>query len=185
MSEKKLYRELEDLPGVGGATAEKLKAAGFGEFSTLATASPQDLAETAGISTETAKKIVDAAVDAVEVGYETGDQVFERRKSIGKITTSSKNLDELLAGGVETQAITEAYARFASGKTQLAFQLSRESIDLPVELAPDAQLAHVPAGEQTCQFSAAFCVLRAQENRGPTKNPRRAIYQATARRPNP
>ncbi len=132
MSEKKLYRELEDWPGVGGATAEKLKAAGFGEFSTLATASPQDLAETAGISTETAKKIVEAAVDAVEIGYETGDQVFERRKSIGKITTSSKNLDELLAGGVETQAITEAYARFASGKTQLAFQLS-VNVQRPVE----------------------------------------------------
>ncbi len=124
MNTKKLYKDLEDLPGVGGATAEKLKAAGFGEFSTLATASPQDLAEAAGISSETAKKIVEAAVDAVDVGYETGDQVFERRKSIGKITTSSKSLDELLAGGVETQAITEAYARFSSGKTQLAFQLA-------------------------------------------------------------
>jgi len=133
MSEpKKLYRELEDLPGVGGATAEKLKAAGFGEFSNLATASPQDLAETAGISTETAKRIVDAAVDAVDVGYETGEEVFERRKSIGKIATGSKNLDELLAGGVETQAITEAYARFASGKTQLAFQLA-VNVQRPVE----------------------------------------------------
>jgi DNA repair protein RadA len=133
MSEKrKLYKDLEDLPGVGGATAEKLKAAGYGEFSTLATASPQDLSEAAGISTETAKKIVEAAVDAVDVGYETGDQVFERRKSIGKITTSSKNLDDLLAGGVETQAITEAYARFASGKTQLAFQLA-VNVQRPVE----------------------------------------------------
>lgn len=133
MSEaKKLYRELEDLPGVGGATAEKLKAAGYGEFSNLATASPQDLAEAAGISTETAKKIVEAAVDAVDVGYETGDQVFERRKSIGKITTSSQSLDDLLAGGVETQAITEAYARFSSGKTQLAFQLA-VNVQRPVE----------------------------------------------------
>lgn len=133
MSEKrKLYKDLEDLPGVGGATAEKLKAAGYGEFSTLATASPQDLSEAAGISTDTAKKIVEAAVEAVDVGYETGDQVFERRKSIGKITTGSKNLDDLLAGGVETQAITEAYARFASGKTQLAFQLA-VNVQRPVE----------------------------------------------------
>jgi len=133
MSEKrKLYKDLEDLPGVGGATAEKLKSAGFGEFSTLATASPQDLSEAAGISTETAKKIVEAAVDAVDVGYETGDQVFERRKNIGKITTGSKSLDDLLAGGVESQAITEAYARFASGKTQIAFQLA-VNVQRPVE----------------------------------------------------
>ena len=133
MTEKrKLYRDLEDLPGVGEATAEKLKAAGFGEFSSLATASPQDLAEAAGISIETAKKIVEAAVDAVEIGYETGDQVFERRRCIGKITTSSKSLDDLLAGGVETQSITEAYARFASGKSQLAFQLS-VNVQRPVE----------------------------------------------------
>ncbi|NYZ76702.1 DNA repair and recombination protein RadA [Candidatus Micrarchaeota archaeon] len=129
---KKLYKDLEDLPGVGEATAEKLKAAGFGEFSTLATASPQDLAELAGISTETAKKIVEAAVEAVDVGYETGEQVLERRKNIGKIATGSKNLDDLLAGGVETQAITEAYARFSSGKTQLAFQLA-VNVQKPVE----------------------------------------------------
>ncbi len=129
---KKLYKDLEDLPGVGGATAEKLKSAGYGEFSSLATASPQDLAEAAGISVDTAKKIVEAAVDAVEIGYETGDVVFERRKSIGKIATGSKNLDELLAGGVETQAITEAYARFSSGKTQLAFQLA-VNVQKPVE----------------------------------------------------
>jgi len=132
MSERKLYKDLEDLPGVGGATAEKLKAAGYDDFSSLATASPQDLAEAVGISTETAKKIVEAAVDAVDIGYETGDQVYERRKSIGKITTSSKSLDDLLAGGVETQAITEAYARFSSGKTQLAFQLA-VNVQRPVE----------------------------------------------------
>lgn len=124
MSERKLYKDLEDLPGVGGATAEKLKAAGFDDFSKLATASPQDLAEAAGISTETAKRIVEAATEAVDIGYETGEQVFERRKTIGKIATGSKSLDELLAGGVETQAITEAYARFSSGKTQIAFQLA-------------------------------------------------------------
>ncbi|MEM2949440.1 MAG: DNA repair and recombination protein RadA, partial [Candidatus Bilamarchaeaceae archaeon] len=62
--------------------------------------------------------------EAIDIGVETADAVYERRKGVGKITTGSSALDELLGGGVETQAITEAYARFSSGKSQLAFQLS-------------------------------------------------------------
>ncbi len=120
---KKYYRELEDLPGVGGVTAEKLRNSGYGDFSKLATASPHELSEVAGLGVESAKKAIEAAKTMVEIGFESADVIFERRKSIGRITTSSKNLDELLGGGVETQAITEAYARFSSGKTQLGFQL--------------------------------------------------------------
>jgi DNA repair protein RadA len=43
---------------------------------------------------------------------------------VGKITTGSKALDELLGGGVETQAITEFYGEFGSGKTQFMHQLA-------------------------------------------------------------
>ena len=120
---KKYYKELEDLPGVGGVTAEKLRNGGFMDFSTIATASPHELSEVGGLGLETAKKAIEAAKSMVEIGFESADVIFERRKSIGKISTNSKNLDTLLGGGVETQAITEAYARFSSGKTQLGFQL--------------------------------------------------------------
>jgi hypothetical protein len=40
--------------------------------------------------------------------------IYKRRKSIERITTGSKNLDDLLAGGVETQAVTEFYGEFGS-----------------------------------------------------------------------
>ncbi|MBN2478232.1 DNA repair and recombination protein RadA [Candidatus Micrarchaeota archaeon] len=116
--------DLEDLPGIGPSTAQKLKEAGYGDVSSIATSSAHELAEVAEIGVETAKKAIDAAKEGLEATFETADQVFERRKSIGRITTGSKALDELLGGGVETQAITEAYARFSSGKSQLAFQLS-------------------------------------------------------------
>lgn len=121
---KKYYKELEDLPGIGEVTAEKLRAAGYGEFSKLAAAAPHELAELGGMGVEAAKKAIEAAKTMIEIGFENGEEVFERRKSIGKITTGSKALDELLGGGVETQAITEAYAKFASGKSQLGFQLA-------------------------------------------------------------
>ncbi|MHA2068132.1 MAG: helix-hairpin-helix domain-containing protein, partial [Candidatus Thorarchaeota archaeon] len=113
---KKYYKDLEDLPGVGEVTAEKLRAAGYSEFSSIATAAPHELAETAGMGVESAKKAIEAAKSMVEIGFESAEDVFERRKSIVKIKTGSKALDELLGGGVETMAITEMYGKFSSGK---------------------------------------------------------------------
>jgi DNA repair protein RadA len=121
---KKYYKDLEDLPGVGEVTAEKLRASGYGEFSGLAAANAHEVAETAGMGVEAAKKAIEAAKSMVDIGFEGADEVFERRKSISKITTNSKSLNELLGGGVETMAITEMYGRFSSGKSQLGFQLA-------------------------------------------------------------
>jgi len=120
---KKYYKDLEDLPGIGEVTAEKLKAAGFSEFSSIAAAMPHELAEAGGMGVESAKKAIEAAKTMVEIGFETADMVYERRKSIHRITTGSSALDELLGGGIETMAITEMYGKFSSGKSQLGFQL--------------------------------------------------------------
>ncbi|MEM3654882.1 MAG: DNA repair and recombination protein RadA [Candidatus Micrarchaeia archaeon] len=115
--EKSEYvRELEDLPGIGPATAEKLRAEGYDTIEKIATASPHELAEIGEISVDNAKKAIEAAKKSTEIGFETGDQVYERRKQIAKISTGSKELDELLGGGVETQAITEFFGKFGSGK---------------------------------------------------------------------
>ncbi|MBU0527549.1 DNA repair and recombination protein RadA [Candidatus Micrarchaeota archaeon] len=121
---KKYYRDLEDLPGVGEITAEKLRASGYGEFSSLAAANPHEVAEAAGMGVESAKKAIEASKTMVEIGFETADHVFERRKHICRIGTNSKALNELLGGGVETMSITEMYGRFSSGKSQLGFQLA-------------------------------------------------------------
>ena len=95
---KKYYKELEDLPGIGEVTAEKLRSAGYEDFSKIAAASPHELSEIGGMGVESAKKAIEAAKTMIEIGFESADLVFERRKSIGKITTGSKNLDELLGG---------------------------------------------------------------------------------------
>lgn len=119
---KKKVTELEDLPGVGEVTAEKLRKAGY-DIEKIAASSPHELDEVAEIGVETAKKTIAAARDALEMGYETADKVLERRKEIGRITTGSKELDGLIGGGVETMAITECYGKFSSGKSQIGFQL--------------------------------------------------------------
>ena len=129
---KKYYKELEDLPGIGEVTAEKLRAAGFEEFSKIAAASPHELSEIGGLGVESARKAIEAAKTMIEIGFETAQEVLERRKNIGRITTGSKNLDELLGGGIETQSITEAYAKFSSGKSQIGFQIS-VNVQKPVD----------------------------------------------------
>jgi DNA repair protein RadA len=127
MSEK----SIEELPGVGPTTAEKLKEAGYRDLMSLAVASPSDLAEVAEIGEGTAVKIINAARKEADIGgFETGDTILERRKLVGKLTSGAKALDDLLGGGFETQAITEVYGEFGSGKTQIAHQLA-VNVQLP------------------------------------------------------
>ena len=125
--------ELEDLPGVGPAIAEKLREAGLNSLEAIAVASPAELVATVEIGEATAAKIINAAREAADIGgFETGDKILERRESIGKLTTGSKALDALLGGGLETRAMTEFYGEFGSGKTQIAHQLV-VNVQLPPE----------------------------------------------------
>jgi DNA repair protein RadA len=114
-----------ELPGVGPATAEKLRDAGYVDLMAIAVESPKVLAEVAEIGESTAVKIINAAKQAADVGgFETGDLILERRRNIHKLSSSSKAFDELMGGGLETQAITEFFGEFGSGKTQICFQLA-------------------------------------------------------------
>jgi len=123
--------ELDDLPGVGPTTAEKLREAGFVTVESIATASPLDLAETAEIGEAVAKKMIKAAREMVNIGgFKTGKDVFEQRKEIRKLQTRVPDLDTLLGGGLETQAITEMYGEFGSGKSQIVHQLA-VNVQLP------------------------------------------------------
>ena len=124
---------LEDLPGVGPATAEKLKEAGFNTIEAVAVASPAELANTAEIGESTAAKIINAARQSADIGgFETGDMVLERRKLVGKLSTGCVEFDEMMGGGIESQSITEMYGEFGSGKTQVAHQLA-VNVQLPRE----------------------------------------------------
>ncbi len=130
--EKKEYT-LEDLPGVGSATAEKLRDAGYVSLIELAVASPSDLADVAGIGEGVAQKIISAARKYANVGqFETGDVIYARRKNMTKLTTGAKGFDELLGGGLESQSITEFFGAFGSGKTQIVHQLA-VNVQLPKE----------------------------------------------------
>ncbi len=125
---------LNDLPGVGPAIADKLIEAGYADMMSIAVSSPKELSEVAEIGEPTAAKIIQAARKQADIGsFETGTALLERRAKIGSITTGSKAFDELMGGkGFDSQAITELFGEFGSGKTQLAHQLC-VNVQLPVE----------------------------------------------------
>ena len=72
----KKITSVEDIPGVGGTIAAKLKDAGYDNLMALAVSMPVELAEVAGIGEGTAIKVINAARDALDMGFETGDKVW-------------------------------------------------------------------------------------------------------------
>ncbi len=116
--------EIEKLPGVGPATAEKLMDAGYNDLMAIAVESPRVLSDVAEIGDSTAGKIIQAAKEAADIGgFETGSELLEKRKSIGMLSTGAESFNDLLGGGIETGSITELFGEFGSGKTQIAHQL--------------------------------------------------------------
>ena len=124
--------ELEDLQGVGEKTAEKLRDAGFADMMRLATATAKELSVKAEIGEGVAEKVIEAARKAESIDFETAYDVMERRKDVGRITCGSTAVDELIGGGIETQAITEVFGEFGSGKSQISHELA-VTVQLPEE----------------------------------------------------
>jgi len=130
VEDKKAKKQItiEELPGVGAATAEKLKLAGFDTMMAIAVASPAELVEVAGVGEAVARKIINTARSKMDMGFESGEDLMKRAERIERITTGSKELDRLLGGGIETGTITEAHGAYSSGKSQLCVntQLPKE-----------------------------------------------------------
>jgi DNA repair protein RadA len=125
--------DLEELPGVGPATADKLNDNGYDSYQSIAVASPGELSNTADIGESSAADIINAARDAADIGgFETGSDVLARRERIGKLEFLIPELDEMLGGGVETQSITEVYGEFGAGKSQITHQLAI-NVQLPAD----------------------------------------------------
>ena len=133
MAEKtKKEFSITDLPGVGAATAEKLGEAGYTTLMSIAVASPADMVEVAGVTEAIARKIINVARNKLDIGFQTGNELLEKRQNIARISTGSKAFDTLLEGGVETNGITEVYGEFGVSKTQLGHQLA-VNVQLPKE----------------------------------------------------
>lgn len=116
------YQTIEEIPGLGPATVNKLKEIGFKTIESLSTATVAELVS-AGIGEQVAEKVIEAARKSRAITFVRGDELVELRRNIRKLTTGCSSLDTLLDGGIETQSLTEFYGEFGSGKSQLCHQL--------------------------------------------------------------
>ena len=130
-STEEKYERLEDLPSVGPATAQKLRELGFNTVESIATAAIKEL-EPAGISEKKAMDIIRAARSTMSLTFMRADELMKIRQTIMRLTTGSKAIDEVLAGGLETQTITEFYGEYGTGKSQLCHQMCVNA-QLPTE----------------------------------------------------
>ncbi|MEM3429694.1 MAG: DNA repair and recombination protein RadA [Candidatus Bathyarchaeia archaeon] len=128
---KKRPETIEDLGGVGPATAEKLRELGYHTIESLATATINELVP-AGISEKQAAKIISQARESISIEFIHADELVKMRQNVARLTTGSKTIDDLLGGGLETQTITEFYGQYGVGKSILCHQLC-VNVQLPVE----------------------------------------------------
>lgn len=126
----KKYEVVEDLPGVGTATAEKLKELGFNTVESVATATVRELVP-AGIGEKQAARIIGEARDSISLSFVRADELMRMRQNVLRLTSGSKAFDELIGGGLESQTITEFYGEYGVGKSILCHQLA-VNVQLPV-----------------------------------------------------
>jgi DNA repair protein RadA len=138
MSEAISDLRLEDLDGIKQNQIMKLERVGIDSVLELAVSIPQELADETGDSMENMSAlIIEARRALTNIGllskeFCSASDILNRRKQILRCITGSKLLDELLGGGIETQALTEFAGEFGSGKSQLCHTLS-VTANLPEE----------------------------------------------------
>ena len=128
---EKKYAFIEDIPGVGPATAQKLRDLGYHTVESLAMATSREL-EPVGVGEKKAFAIIDAARSSIGVNFIRADELLKMRKDVLRLTTGSQALDKIVDGGLETQTITEFYGEYGSGKSQMCHQLC-VNVQLPPE----------------------------------------------------
>ena len=133
-----LSLDISELPGVGPATKTKLESGGITTILDLAASTTNELVDNLNLTDETAHNLIFEAhkllreKGILEKDLVSAQELFSRRSKLLRCTTYSDNLNLLLAGGIETQAVTEFYGEFGSGKTQICHALC-VSAQMPAE----------------------------------------------------
>lgn len=120
---------LDTLDDIGPTTKGYLEQAGFKSIKDLVVRGPVDVSEATGMQIDKSVYICNKArskleeMGIIEKSFTKATALYEKRKSEERISTGSKNLDDLFGGGIETRAITEIYGEYGTGKTQLCHTL--------------------------------------------------------------
>lgn len=120
---------LDTLDDIGPTTKRYLEQAGFKSIKDLVVRGPVDVSEATGMQIDKSVYLCNKArskleeMGIIEKSFTKATALYEKRKNEERISTGSKNLDDLFGGGIETRAITEIYGEYGTGKTQLCHTL--------------------------------------------------------------
>jgi len=117
-------KNLADLKSLSQELLQRISEKGYTTIESISWLTPEELSENFEIKIECAREIiqeVSSLMDSQPIS--AADLLFKEEKR-RRCTTSSEELDNLLGGGIFTGEITEISGEFATGKTQLCFQLS-------------------------------------------------------------
>lgn len=121
--------DLCSIEGIGIATRTHLENSGFKSLKDLVVRGPVEISEATGMDIEKSatlcnqarERLEDAGV--LEKSFVTARKLYDKRLTAARTSTGSRNLDTLLGGGVETNAITEVFGEYGTGKTQICHSL--------------------------------------------------------------
>ncbi|KAF2222990.1 Rad51-domain-containing protein [Elsinoe ampelina] len=103
------------LEGIAGLTKRDIQLLIDGNLHTvesIAYTPKKALEQIKGISEQKATKLLIEASKLVPMGFTTATEMHQRRSELICINTGSKELNNLLGGGIETGSITELFGEF-------------------------------------------------------------------------
>lgn len=115
-------QKLEEV-GINNNDVKKLLVAGYQTIESILFSTKKQLLKVKGISENKLEKIILACEKLCPLGFQTAADFYEQRQEIFHLSTGSTELDNLLAGGIESGSITEIFGEFRTGKTQLCHTL--------------------------------------------------------------
>merc|ERR1719221_731255 len=118
--------------GISISEIKRLHERGIYTIEALIRIPKKDLILLKAFSEAKVDKILKEASSLVYMGFQAASAILNQRKEIIRITTGSKQFDEMLEGGIEIGSITEIYGEYRCGKTQLCHTLA-VTCQLPVE----------------------------------------------------
>ena len=125
--------DIANLEGVGTVRKNRLNEAHIFTAMDIVTTGPIPLSELTGMEREMTEKMVRKAREFLEASGAVRNSFMkaselkeyrDRKINSSRILTGCSNLDSLLGGGIEPQAVTEFYGVYGCGKTQVCHTLA-------------------------------------------------------------
>jgi DNA repair protein RadA len=128
-NDPKTALDLNTIEEIGPATKDRLEQAGFKSIKDLVVRGPIDVSESTGIEMVKSMYLCNKArirledLGIIDKTFISATKLYDKRKKEERISTGSKNLDDLFEGGIEPKAVTEIYGEYGTGKTQICHTL--------------------------------------------------------------